>query len=187
MYFNFDVEHPSWRVYTRYIFQFLREESVTSNTFLWFIKNCWATKFRLIKLSSGPVKTWIKKLYADFLNLCFYRACWWLHKPKPSRSAIFNKAKKNVCCDWFFSEELKYLPCISTFRCLLNLCGLLSKLMSCWLCKFMWNSGHFIQFLQKDTRMVSWTTPSTFPSTPFPINQSQSSCSLWQFCTTGFN
>jgi hypothetical protein len=23
---DFDVEHPSWRVYTRYIFQFLREE-----------------------------------------------------------------------------------------------------------------------------------------------------------------
>jgi hypothetical protein len=44
------LEHPSWRVYTRHIFQFLREESVTTNTFLCFIKNYLATRFRLIKL-----------------------------------------------------------------------------------------------------------------------------------------
>jgi hypothetical protein len=43
-----DVEYPSWRVYTGSIFQFLREESVTTNTFLCFVKNYLATEFRHI-------------------------------------------------------------------------------------------------------------------------------------------
>jgi hypothetical protein len=34
----FDVEYPSWHMYTRNIFQFLREGSVSANTFLCFIK-----------------------------------------------------------------------------------------------------------------------------------------------------
>jgi hypothetical protein len=35
-------------VYTRHIFQFLREESLTINAFLCFIKNYLVTRFQLI-------------------------------------------------------------------------------------------------------------------------------------------
>jgi hypothetical protein len=49
------------------------------------------------------------------LNSCFYGAWWWLHKPKLGRSVIFNKAKKSVGRDWFFSEELKYIYFIIRF------------------------------------------------------------------------
>jgi hypothetical protein len=60
---DFYAEHTSWRVYTRYIFRFLTEESVTANTFLCFTKNYLATRFRHIYSSSGPIKTGTKKLY----------------------------------------------------------------------------------------------------------------------------
>jgi hypothetical protein len=45
---TFDVEHPSWRVYTGYILQFVREELATTNIFVCFIKNYLVTSFRLI-------------------------------------------------------------------------------------------------------------------------------------------
>jgi hypothetical protein len=44
---DFDVERLSWHVYARYIFQFFSEESVTTNTFLCFIKNYLATRYWL--------------------------------------------------------------------------------------------------------------------------------------------
>jgi hypothetical protein len=56
--YNFDVEYPSWRVCTRYIFQFITEESVTTNTFLCFIKNYLATRFLLKQPSPGRIKPW---------------------------------------------------------------------------------------------------------------------------------
>jgi hypothetical protein len=51
----------------------------------------------------------------EFLNSCFYRAWWWLYKPKPGCSIIFNKAKKK-CWSWLISSlrnwniYLKFFP-----------------------------------------------------------------------------
>jgi hypothetical protein len=38
-------------------------KSVTTKTFLCFVKNYLATRFRLIRSSLGSIKTWIKKLH----------------------------------------------------------------------------------------------------------------------------
>jgi hypothetical protein len=65
--FNFYDEQHNWLVYTRNIFQFLREEAVTTSIFLCFIKKDLATRFRLIEPSLGLIRTRIKKGYVELL------------------------------------------------------------------------------------------------------------------------
>jgi hypothetical protein len=74
-----------------------QKETVLTDTFLCFIKNYWATRFRLIKPSLGLTKTWIKQLYVtwrerpfpscdvEFLNLCLYTHANWDVPYKNSR------------------------------------------------------------------------------------------------------